>query len=69
MSLTRAVILLKSLLGAVLVVALMMPSAGSASLKSGGVLYKAGKFAEAFDQFMIAARAGNPVAQFLIGSM
>ena len=50
-------------------VALMMPGAGSASLKSGGVLYKAGKFAEAFDQFMIAARAGNPVAQFLIGSM
>ena len=41
----------------------------NSSLKRGGSAYKAGKFDAAFSAFIDAARAGDPVAQFLVASM
>lgn len=51
---------------------LLLPIAGhgsDAALKSGGAAYQTGNYGKALEAFLVAARGGNAVAQYLVASM
>ena len=48
---------------------LVLSVPAAANLKQGGAAFKAGRFEEAFKHFMVEARRGTAVAQYLVASM